>query len=204
MTTWESVLSAMTKPLGDDIIEILFLEQLRHPSALRDEIAIYDRSKRGTPARSYTFLVESVKRYFERARRSRNRKAMERALGGAAPAAPAPATPAAKEKGKGKGRKGKASRSLSNGRGGGKKGGKGKNPPRPPSPGAICYDWQKTGKCSRPGCKYAHPPCGGRGPGGGRNQSRGKGKGKGRNKSKDSRSSSTRSAKPCHFYKQGK
>ena len=39
MTTWESVLSAMAHPPSPNIIEVLFLEQLRHSSALRDEIA---------------------------------------------------------------------------------------------------------------------------------------------------------------------
>ena len=46
MTTWESVLSAMAHPPSPNIIEVLFLEQLRHSSALRDEIAIYDRSRK--------------------------------------------------------------------------------------------------------------------------------------------------------------
>jgi hypothetical protein len=68
-----------------DIIEVLFLEQLRHHAVLREEIAHFDRAKRGSSTRTYRFLVESVKRYLERARHARNRKAMERALGGAAP-----------------------------------------------------------------------------------------------------------------------
>ena len=89
MNTWESVLSTMHNPPGRDIVEVLFLEQLRHSAVLREEIAHYDRAKRGSSTRSYRFLVESVKRYLERAKHARNRKAMERALGGAAPAAAA-------------------------------------------------------------------------------------------------------------------
>ena len=144
-TAWESVLSATLHTPSPDIMEVLFLEQLRHCSALREEISQYDRAKRGTPERTYEFLVESVKRYLERARHARNRKAMERALGGAAIAAPASTTPKAKGKGKGKG----ASRTPSPKRGG-QGSGKGRNPPRPSgSPGAVCYDWQNTGRCNR-------------------------------------------------------
>ena len=62
MNTWESVLSTMHNPPGQDIVEVLFLEQLRHSAVLREEIAHYDRAKRGSSTRSYRFLVESVKR----------------------------------------------------------------------------------------------------------------------------------------------
>ena len=42
------------------------------------------------------------------------------------------------------------------GKGDGKGKGKGKNPPRPPGKGAVCYQYQKTGKCTRPNCPYEH------------------------------------------------
>jgi hypothetical protein len=202
--TWESVLSAMTRPPGADIIEILFLEQLRHCSALREEISHYDRARRGTPERTYEFLVESVKRYLERARRARNRKAMERALGGAAIAAPASTTPKAKGKGKGKG----GSRTPSPGRKG-KGSGKGRNSPRPAgSPGAICYDFQKTGCCNKPNCKYAHTQRSSprsKGPSRGRSPSKGRGEGKrkGSRSKSGSGNGSPRSAVPCKYYASG-
>ena len=52
LNTWESVLAAMMQVMSPDIIEVRFLEQLRHCSALREAISHYDRARRGTPERT--------------------------------------------------------------------------------------------------------------------------------------------------------
>ena len=122
MNTCDSVLSTMMNPPSQDIVEVLFLEQLRHCSILREEIAHYDRAAKGSSTRTHQFLVESVKRYLERARHARNRKAMERALSGAAPAAAA-ASSSRPPQGKGSGKP-----RSSSPRKGSKGSGKGRNP----------------------------------------------------------------------------
>ena len=69
--------------IDESIVETLFLE-LRGSSVLKEEIANYDRSRKGTPDRTYEFLVNTARRYLDRQRHLRNRKAMANASGGAA------------------------------------------------------------------------------------------------------------------------
>ena len=68
MTSWESILAGMAQPPAESILEPLFLEQLRASTVLKEELAHYERAKRGAEVRTYAFLLESVRRYLERQR----------------------------------------------------------------------------------------------------------------------------------------
>jgi hypothetical protein len=89
LTTWEAVLAGMRAPPPQEIVEQLFLDQLRHSKVLEVELNHYDRCDRNHPDRSYEFLTNSVQRYLARTRLQRNRTSMTHALSGAASAAPA-------------------------------------------------------------------------------------------------------------------
>ena len=104
MNTWDTVLASIDKPPAADIVETLFVNQLRNSKDLREEIAHYDRSLKGTRDRTYEFLYLSVKRLLERRRHADNRKAVTLLLTGervekTSPSLSAPVHPE-KERGK--------------------------------------------------------------------------------------------------------
>ena len=76
MNSWEMVLAAMQDVPPESILEPLFLEQIRVAPALKEEVAHYDHSRKGTPNRSYAYLLEAARRYIERQRLHRNRTAV--------------------------------------------------------------------------------------------------------------------------------
>ena len=94
MNSWDGVLAGMKVTPAEELLEFLFLNQLRHSTVLKEEVAHYDRAKRGSETRTYAFLMESVRRDLERQRLLHNRKAVSKGLGGdsagilALPAAP--------------------------------------------------------------------------------------------------------------------
>jgi hypothetical protein len=155
MNTWEMVLQGMTEPPPPRFIELTFYDQLKTSKALETEIGTYERASKPSYYRSYEFLVESVRRYLARKRQDKHRKAIVGALSHASSAAAA--TTSTTKKSKAKNSTTQPSVPAEKGRGKGKGKGRGKNPPRPPgSDGAICYEYAKTGKCTRPNCKYEH------------------------------------------------
>jgi hypothetical protein len=77
----------------------LFIEQLRYPKVLSEEIAHYDRHDRGTPEHSYKFVRKQLKANLDRNRKRANRSALKKALGGKG--SKVPAAPGTKGKGKG-------------------------------------------------------------------------------------------------------
>jgi len=191
MNSWDMVVAGMQEVPVESILEPLFLEQVRAAPALREEVAHYDRSRKGMPDRTYAYLLESVRRYLERQRLQRNRAAVAKQLGNP-PGSPAfPSTTDHKKKKSGKG---------------GKKGGKSRSPSRSRSPDGnkkkgVCYDYQRTGSCARErDCPYEHV----RGKSD-RSSSNGKGGrarspppgGKGKGKGKD------RKNVPCRFFANG-
>ena len=147
--TWDSVLLGMREEPPEHYLEILFHTQVRNSAVLREEIAHYERARKGHPDRTYAFLTDTVRRYLDRRRQDVNRKAMVQSLGRANPALPASLSPASsrnegkkKEEGKDK-RKGtrsasrrkrreKAERSKDRGRSGSP--GRGGSPKRAASP----------------------------------------------------------------------
>ena len=52
MTSWESVLAGMAEPPAESILEPFFLEQLRASTVLKEELAHYERAKRGSETRT--------------------------------------------------------------------------------------------------------------------------------------------------------
>jgi hypothetical protein len=149
LTTWESVLAGMRNPPPADIVEQLFLDQLRHSKALEVELNHYDRLDRGHADRSYEFLMNSLQKYLSRQRLQRNRTAMTHAIGGGGSHALA-AEKSTGTKGKKESKRESSVSAPAKGRG------KGPNPPRPPGQGGVCYQFAKSGKCTRPGCPYEH------------------------------------------------
>jgi len=158
MNTWEMVLAGIRHLPDQHIIETLFLDQLRHSTVLREEISHYERQDRGHRDRTYEYLVGCVRKYLNRVRQKNNRKALERALSGGVGHTAAPATKAKKAKSKEANQDASPAAPAKGSSGTGKgKGRSGTNPPKPAgTPGAICYEFQKTGKCNRQGCKYEH------------------------------------------------
>ena len=141
LNSWESVLAGMKEEPSPKTMEVLFLQQLRNSSVLKEEVAHYDRSRPGEAARSYDFLLDAVKRYLERKRHAENRKAVVKLLGGEKASVPAaPAERKTREKGKGRGQG------------------------RAPSPGkGICFSFRDSGKCARgKECPYEHSRDGGK------------------------------------------
>ena len=63
LLNWEQVLSGLRKPPGEDLLEPLFLEQIKSSPALKADIEIYRRARVGERERSYTFLMEAVQRH---------------------------------------------------------------------------------------------------------------------------------------------
>ncbi len=100
------VVASMVKPPPEDIQLTLFVDQLRGCNAMKDELFHFDRADEDSPQHTLEFLHRAIERYLGRLRHARNRKAIERALRGGAPAAPAakPAAPAMGGKSKGRGR----------------------------------------------------------------------------------------------------
>ena len=89
MNSWDMVLAGMQDVPAESILEPLFLEQIRVAPGLREEIAHYDRARKGTPDRTYSYLLESVRRYLERQRLYRNRQSVTKQLSNTnTPAAP--------------------------------------------------------------------------------------------------------------------
>jgi len=99
MNSWEMVLAAMQDVPPESILEPLFLEQIRVAPALKEEVAHYDRSRKGTPDRSYAYLLEAARRYIERQRLHRNRAAVAKQLSYPGLAAPPSASDRKKKKG---------------------------------------------------------------------------------------------------------
>ena len=58
------------------------MEQVRRSTALREEIAHYDRVDRTHPDRSYDFVMRSIRKYIERQRHRSNRSEIVKALSG--------------------------------------------------------------------------------------------------------------------------
>jgi hypothetical protein len=134
--------------------------------------------RRDHPDRTYEFLMNSLKKHLARQRLQRNRTAMTHSLSSVS--APASKTKGQKDKKESK-REGSVS-APAKGRG------KGSNPPRPPGQGGICYQYQKTGKCTRPKCPYEHTRSARSSSGSSRSSSRGSSPGRGKDKT-DVRSS---------------
>ena len=149
LNSWENVLLGMQKQPDEDILRALFLEQIRNSLVIKEELCYFDRLKTGHEDKSYAFLHETVRAYLERKRLKDNRRQLEAAFNGGAPGRPsagaveAPskkvaADPALPAKGKGKGKPKKSASPTSSEKG-------------------VCYDFVKTGTCSRgDSCKYSH------------------------------------------------
>jgi hypothetical protein len=136
MNSWDSVLAGMRVTPAEELLEVLFLAQLRHSQMLKEELAHYDRSKKGSEARTYAFLMESVRRYLERQRLLSNRKAVSKGLGADGMALAAPDKKQAKQKREKSANAGKEKRERFPERATSKSG-KG-----------VCFDFQK-GQCKR-------------------------------------------------------
>ena len=177
MANWDSVLVAMNTSPSEDILKHLFYNQIRYSQVLRSEIEHYHRLPVGHKEKSYAFLVQSVRSLLERKLREVNRNAVSSALSGS------DKTPAAPAKGGGRGR----------GRGKGK-GGRSRSPSAKGE--AICYQFEREGKCDRADCKYKHVK------GGGKSHSPSKGRGKKGKAGNRSRSPSPTGI-PCQFFLSG-
>ena len=179
LSNWQDVLAGMDQEPPIQILEHLFLNNLRHSQVLREEVLHYERCPVGHPHRTYAYLMGAARRYLMRKKHESNRRAVLKALTsshGAAPAMPA-GPPSAARRSPGGHRP--PSRSAS---------------PRSTSssrPG-VCFQFQREGTCARgASCPYKHER-GSRSP----SQSRGSGKGKGsRHSSRGSRSSTPGSRK---------
>ena len=91
LLNWEQVINGLRKPPGEDLLEPLFLEQIKSSPALKADIEVYRRARAGEKERSYTFLMQAVQRHLLLKRQEENRKAQQKLLsgGGKNPAAPA-------------------------------------------------------------------------------------------------------------------
>jgi len=185
MNSWDSVLAGMRVTPAEELLEVLFLAQLRHSQVLKEEIAHYDRSKKGSESRTYAFLLESVRRYLERQRLLRNRTAVSKGLGADGMALPAPSDKKQKKQKREKSADGKK-----------EKRGRSPSPARSSDGKGVCVDFQK-GHCKRgKDCRYSHDT-----------QARGssasnKGKGKGKSRSSSPGGGNTKDI-PCRYFKLG-
>ncbi len=66
MTSWEAMLVGMTKVPHDEVLEVLFLQQLRKSAVLEQDLAFYDRLDADN--KNYQFLLSSLRRHLERKR----------------------------------------------------------------------------------------------------------------------------------------
>ena len=82
LSNWDSVLAGMKAQPEASLLEVLFYDQLSKSTVLREEIAHYDRARKGSEERTYAFLLEAARRYLERQRLARNRQAVAKGLGG--------------------------------------------------------------------------------------------------------------------------
>ena len=82
LNSWDSMLAGMKSKPTDNVIEALFLKQLRKSQVLKEEISHYDRTDRSDPTghKSYALLYKSVKKYLEGRKHESNRDAYTRAL----------------------------------------------------------------------------------------------------------------------------
>ena len=105
ITNWDMVLAALNEPVADRIKEQTFLRELRKSSAMREDIAHYDRCDKGNEHKTYQYLYDQVKKHILRKRLEDNRKTKAAAFN---PEGHQPAFAGANGKsGKGKGGKGK-------------------------------------------------------------------------------------------------
>jgi len=177
LQTWDATLTGMKAEPDPNVMETLFLQQVRKAHSMKDDIVYYDRLDRGHADRTYDNLLRAAHKVVERKRHEANRADIERQLrGDGAPAAPA------KGKGKGKGKKNKDKRGRSESR----------------SKQGICYDLKNKGKCERGSeCTFSHDLS--------RSGSRGSSNGSnGAKKGGKSRGNTPDPKKPCEFFKAGK
>jgi hypothetical protein len=179
LQTWDATLTGMKQEPDLNVLETLFLQQMRRCHSMKDDIIYYDRLDRGHTDRTYDYLLRAAHKIVERKRHDANRADMERQLrGDGAPAAPA------KGKGKGKGDKKKKDKDGKQQRGRSASRGK-KN---------ICYDLKNKGKCDLgDNCTFSHDLS--------RNNSSGRGSSNGSNKGGGkSRGNTPDPKRPCQFF----
>ena len=149
----------MRKVPDEDVMETLFLKQVRKSNSMQVELAYYERAEVGSKERSYAFLLSAVKRMIQQNRQKQNRKEIETALG---------------QLGNGNNPRALAAKGGGKAKGGG-------------AEQKICFNFRDTRTCDRQNCPYKHgenaAPAKGKGKRGRSNSPFRKGKGKGRNRS---------------------
>ena len=217
--TWDETLAGMDKEPGNDILEALFKQQVRHCPALAHDIGIYDRAEKGTTERSYKFLYEAVQRLLSRKQSEVNRSDIQRTrLEGTRPSEAEGKRGRTKERSAAPAPHKKDRKKTPRGNSGSRAGGKGRKA-TPPNQRrlsgkqkGICYSWKNNGKCEkheRGECGYAHPEenrgrsrssSSASSKSSGRKSSKGKRKGGGKGKKGRDKSPKDKKSVHCHFY----
>ena len=211
---WDETLAGMEKEPGEDVLEAVFKQQVRHCHCLSQDIGIYDRAPKGDPSRTYKFLYESVERFLARKQSELNRSDIQKTRRDydrqkddhRGRSRERSAAPAQGGKGKDKNKKGKKDKKRRNSKGDSSRGSSnGSRRLNGKQKGGICYTWKNTGKCARNDegkCGYEHPEdqrgsSSGSSSSGKRGNSRGSGKG-GKGKGKGKGKKGKRSESPKH------
>ena len=62
MDNWRYILSAFLQRPDEGVLDGLFVKQLRHCDAMKMDLAVYDRTPVGEPAKSYEGVFNAVLR----------------------------------------------------------------------------------------------------------------------------------------------
>jgi len=82
LADWDTVLTGMRKRPEDQILEAIFIRQLKQCSVMKDDLRDYDRLVLDDPMKTYAELYRTANRVIERRRLQTHRDAMARHIAG--------------------------------------------------------------------------------------------------------------------------
>ena len=80
MINWDSVLTGMQEEPNNEVLKVLFYKQVQFIRELQHDIAVYDREPEYSPNKTYTYLLNCVRRIIDKKREAYHQKAITQAL----------------------------------------------------------------------------------------------------------------------------
>lgn len=81
LSHWDQVLASIQKLPDENVLETLFLNQVKNSKNISHDLQEYYRVEDGSSTKSYEFLITAVRRFLERERLEVNRERIARNLG---------------------------------------------------------------------------------------------------------------------------
>ena len=81
LSNWDQVLAGIQKVPDENVLETLFLNQIKNSKNINHDLQEYFRAEDGSSTKSYDYLITAVRRFLERERLEVNRERIARNLG---------------------------------------------------------------------------------------------------------------------------